>query len=1251
MGVICKVSNKNDKKRKPNGGTISEEGSSKFVPISSYDSVDRVGNNLKKNGLSFEESNVIMKDIENDNNSNFESTEKEIKQDKINNNFSNLDEYKNKNLIQDTFFENAEGRDDFVYNELKKLEKQQLKAEFENNFENHLKKIRGNLNLIVNNGLIQNIIENQDAKYIFKNKIFENINSIKYNKDGQGKKYDINYLTILLVGRMGVGKTTLIKYILNLKDEDIKRLQNNAGNNDFVTYKSKNVTYLKLIEYRGIGYGNGSDPNTIGHNTVKFINNHINKINKNKGDSYNDFVHCIWYCITNSRFEESENVVLRKLKSSYKDNTLPIVLVYTQAIDKNMADKMGNYIDEIGERIEFVKVCAKEVRLANNAGRLPSFGKEELLTITLRKCTEALGGNMINIMIKKISNDIKGIMLDINSHNEKDLNNLIINQFTNKYNEVLKDEQFMNYIINMIGRNLEKLFYGKKIFNSSLNLLIQSDIIINIKNFITFYKTKTKEFINTKINSFPEIFIDLQAKKEKEIRRDINVENKRNINGFKRTTEVFLKKNFYYISQRYIIDFIIRNLCPQYINEFRKRLDDIVKELLNYENNSDIKRELNLCFKMKLKNFAEKNNIDANINLEQNEIIENDLPNKNELNGEILKTEVQNTNSFDLGYNYNETKEEPQNNESIGNNILENWFPLNNNLKYLDNKLIEILNNNLQTKDCIDNYFKLSNYDKVFNSLIEYIKNDLDNFFNLEKSNFINEIHSEYTKKKLEHKLPIKSILNKEQITNIYSSKIKNEIQRLKQDDAFSNINKITTIVVGKSGMGKSTLINNLLELEGDQMAKEGVGNIVTKSDGIYENDNIPFLRIIDTRGIELDKKYGPDQILKNTLEIIAKQINNQDHDNENKYNNYVQCIWYCVNGTSLDPKEIEVIKGLLQRKSNIPLIIVYTNAKDDDKIEEMKKLIKKEFSNIPVIPVLARTIEHVLKSFGKEDLLRQTIKSCKTSLKTDVFKEIMNKTTDVITENFEDINNKIKYIGNKNMAEQFIKTFNDYLDNKEFLDYIFSLLENIIVEYLRTDNNEKKKLNSISKEELYKSTSFTSFIDNYNKFYREKTKKIIDNIKYKKAIKYLDVQANKEIREFKKNISNENKCDKQNFIQNIQIYLNSKFYYLSQKYILYRLITDISGSFSEDIEKEVNRIIKDTLKNNDVLKWCQDLYLYKLEEVQSQIEEFIRKGGYKNHENGGNFETKDIKNTKNGMLMENEDNLDCPNVSYPNFN
>ena len=1238
-------SKKNSRYKEPDDFNIDSNSQKKSTKI----------NNQKD--ISIGESNNSISNY--DSNSNLERTEKEIPRDKIIQNFSSLDEFKNKNLIQDSFFENPEDRDDLVYNELKKFEKEKLKTEFEKNIDNHIKNLNGKLKLCVNNGLIEKIIENQDAKYIFKNKIIENINSIKNNQDG--KKYDINYLTILLVGRKGVGKTTLVKYILNLTDEDIKRMQKNAGNSDFVTYKSKNITYLRLIEYRGIGYEKESDPKTIGYKTVKFIQNHIDKINRNNTDSYNDYVHCIWYCVTESRFEESEKIVLRQLRSSYKDNNLPIVLVYTQAEDIEMADKMGNYIDEINENTVFVKILAEKVNLPNNMGTLPSFGKEDLLNITLKKCTEALGGNMINIMIRKISNDIKRIMLDINIDNEKTLNNLIIDQFINNYNEVLKDEEFMNYIVCMLGRNLQKFFYDKKIYNSSLNLLIQSDIIKNIKNFISIYKKKAKEFIKAKKNYYPEIFIDVQAKKEKERKRDIKIENKRNISGFKRTTEVFLKKNFYYISQKYTIDFIIRNLCSNYFCEFRRRLDNIVNELLNYENNSDIKNELILCFKMKLKNFAEKNNIDANINLDNFEKIENDLPNKNEINEEILNIEVQNTNSFDLGYNYNESNEKTQNNESIYKNKLENWFPLfHNDLKYLDNKLIESLNHYLQAKDCKDNYFKLVESDIVFNSLREYIKKDLDNFFNLEKSKFIEEIHEEYTKKNINHNFPIQSILKKEQISNIYSSKIKTEFQRLQKDHTFSKIDYITTIVVGKSGVGKSTLINNLLELEGDNIAQENVGNIVTKKDGIYENSNIPFLRIIDTRGIELNKKYGPDQILEETLRIIKNQINNQNNGDENQYNNYVQCIWYCVNGNALEQKEIDVIKGLLKKKGNIPLIIVYTNAKNDKKIKEMELFIKnadKELKKVPFIPVLAREIKSkfIIPSFGKEELLSLTINKCKESLKTDVFEEIKKKATDTITETFEAINKRIKYNGNNNMVLQLINTFDIKLSDKIFLNYIFNLLENIIMEYSKSDNNENK-LKQESIEELYNSSSFTSFISNYNKFYQEKTKNIINNIKNKNSLKYLDIQANKEIKEFKKNIYNENKCDKNNFIQDIQIYLSNKFYYLSQKYLLYRLITDLREPFSDEVEKEVNIIVREILTNNESLLYCQDLYLFKLEDIDKKIKEFIKKGGYKKHENGRNFMQNNTNNNtnnynaNNGMLGDNEDNLDCPIINYPKF-
>ena len=365
-----------------------------------YSHYNKKSTNINQKNVSIKKSNSSITNFDNLSDSNFENTKNEIPRDNNIKNFSSLDEYKNKNLIQDIFSESEEGRGDSVYNELKKCEKEELKKEFDKSIDNHIKNLNGKLKLSVNNKLIEKIIENQDAEYIFKNKIIENINSIKNNQDGKGELYDINYLTILLVGRKGVGKTTLVKYILNLRDEDIKKSQKNERSSDFVTYKSKNITYLKLIEFKGIGYEEGSDPETIGHNTVKFIKNHIDIINRNNRDSYNDYVHCIWYCVTDSRFEDDEKVVLRKLKSSYKDNNLPIVLVYTQAEDIEMADKMGNYIDGIEEKTVFVKILAEDVELPNN-GRLPSFGKEDLLNITLKKCTEALGGNMINIMIKK----------------------------------------------------------------------------------------------------------------------------------------------------------------------------------------------------------------------------------------------------------------------------------------------------------------------------------------------------------------------------------------------------------------------------------------------------------------------------------------------------------------------------------------------------------------------------------------------------------------------------------------------------------------------------------------------------------------------------------------------------------------------------------------------------------------------------------------------------------------------------------
>ena len=102
----------------------------------------------------------------------------------------------------------------------------------------------GNLNLInIDDNLISNIINYENTEAIYQKKIINEIKCIK-NDD---KKYAIDHLTILLIGRKGVGKTTLIKYILKLDDNEEIKPENVSEY--FISYRSKKVPHLQLIEF------------------------------------------------------------------------------------------------------------------------------------------------------------------------------------------------------------------------------------------------------------------------------------------------------------------------------------------------------------------------------------------------------------------------------------------------------------------------------------------------------------------------------------------------------------------------------------------------------------------------------------------------------------------------------------------------------------------------------------------------------------------------------------------------------------------------------------------------------------------------------------------------------------------------------------------------------------------------------------------------------------------------------------------
>lgn len=188
---------------------------------------------------------------------------------------------------------------------------------------------------------------------------------------------------------------------------------------------------------------------------------------------------------------------------------------------------------------------------------------------------------------------------------------------------------------------------------------------------------------------------------------------------------------------------------------------------------------------------------------------------------------------------------------------------------------------------------------------------------------------------------------------------------------AFKERSHVNILIAGRTGVGKSTLINAVFQ--GD-FATTGQGRPVTQHTREIKKEGIP-LSIFDTRGLEMADFAGISSNLKSLIEERSRSIDPRQH---------IHVAWICIseNSRRVEPAEEELVKMLESR--NIPVIAVITKARADQGFEKKVIQILPLVRNTARVFAISENLDNgmIIPAMGLQNLVKLTMEVVPEGLK-----------------------------------------------------------------------------------------------------------------------------------------------------------------------------------------------------------------------------------------------------------------------------